>query len=161
MIPRHLEIARQEVGLKEDLSPNQDKAGRIIQYNEAVRDSRYEMNAGDAYCAAFISWCCEQAGYPLTHRYGTGLSYVPWLCEYLEENDQWIEPNRVKEVSAGDLILFQFGDRPDHVGFVDQIFHGSLGTVEGNVGSFPNGGVKSMIRTLDSKVIGFGIVSPE
>ena len=48
--------------------------------------------------------------------------------------------------------------RPDHVGILESWGRDHLVLLEGNVGSFPSGGVKRVTRKLDGKVMGFGDV---
>jgi len=152
-----LDYARGELGVREDLSSNEDKAGRIAEYRTAVRDSRYTMIPGDAYCAAFVSWCLEQAGEPLTHRAGSGMSYVPWMKEFFVQDDSWIEEDPPE---VGDIVIFALnGGRPNHVGFVEAVSPDSITTIEGNVGTYPNGGVKRMKRVWGEKILGFGAMS--
>jgi hypothetical protein len=157
---RHLEIARGQLHVREDKSSNEDKAGQIAVYRRAVRDSRYEMQPGDAYCAAFVSYCLEQAGEPLEHEHGIGFSYVPWLHAWLVQEDLWFTAPDT-EPTEGDLVLFSLGGaRPDHVGFVEKVQGDGVRTIEGNVGGFPSGGVKRMTRKYTSgTILGFGAIN--
>ena len=154
----HLDYARGELDVREDLSSNEDKAGRIAEYRLAVRDSRYTTVSGEPYCASFVSWCLEQAGDPLLHRGGSGMSYVPWMKEHFVQDDSWMTIEDGAEV--GDIVIFSLnGERPDHVGFVEQVHAEFIVTIEGNVGGHPNGGVKRMQRPLDKRVLGFAAVA--
>ena len=161
---RHLAIARSQLYVREDKGRNEDIGGQIAKYRSAVRDSRYIMIEGDPYCAAFVSWCLERADMPLVHPFGSGFSYVPWLIDWLIDEDRYIplENGAISgsPIQIGDLVFFQHGDRPDHVGIISEINELSLTTIEGNVGSFPNGGVATMIRVPDHGMIGFGILRP-
>ena len=162
--PRHLEIARTQLYVREDKGRNDDLGGQIAKYRSSVRDRRYIMKVGDPYCAAFVSWCLEEATTPLEHPFGSGFSYVPWLIDWLIDEDRYIplEYGSIggTPVQIGDLAFFQFGNRPDHVGIVSAINEISITTIEGNVGTAPNGGVKTVIRIPDHGLIGFGIPLP-
>jgi len=158
---KHLEIATGELAVREDKSSNEDSNGRIAEYRASVRDSRYTMKPGDAYCAAFVSWCLEQADNPILHDHGSGISYVPWLWDWLYHHDMWFLYSEA-EPEPGDLILFSLGgERPDHVGFVLEVGdqRSDLQTIEGNVGGHPNGGVKKMRRKINERILGFGALN--
>lgn len=152
-----LKIAEGELDVREDKFSNEDLGGRIEAYRDAVRDSRYTMKVGDAYCAAFVSWVMEQAVEPLAHDKGLGISYVPWIIDYLKDEEIWKTPD-VYEPCPGDIVVFEFGNkRPNHVGFVEKVEEkGVIITIEGNVGGYPSGGVKRLRRRIEDGVVGFG-----
>lgn len=151
-----LDVARAEYerNVREDKGTNDDKAGRIALYRDAVRDSRYTMKVGDAYCAAFVSFILEQAGRPIRHEHGEGLSYVPWLLAEAKKRDAFYTDEMVLFDQLGDLVIFNTGSRPNHVGFVEAFGEDySVQTIEGNVGGHPNGGVKVRSHSLKSEQI--------
>lgn len=157
---RIVAIARAEAAMGiEEVPPksNQDPGGRIDTYKTAVRDSRYTMKEGDAYCAAFVSWVLEQAGQPIEHDHGSGMSYVPWLQEWAQEEGIYDEPEDKYIPAPGDVIITsENGERADHTGIVIWAGEDSFKTVEGNY----NNGVNE--RTWDpenTRILGY--FSPE
>ena len=116
-----IEVAKQELGYKESpANSNLTKFGKWFGFD------------GVAWCAMFVSWCYDKAGYPLGNIgfskgfAGCQTGYVHWL--------------KTKEITTtpkpGDIVLFDWnGDlRFDHTG----IFIRDLGdkihfeSIEGN-----------------------------
>jgi hypothetical protein len=154
-----VQIALREVGVTEDpKGSNMDTNGRIREYNNAVNDSRYEMKDGDSYCASFVSWVYAQAGVPILHDYGSGLSYVPYMVDFAKSSSRWIPATEVALVKIGDAIITsENGSRPDHTGVVVGFSPESILTVEGNY----NNGVNQRQHTWGSQsILGFLIAIP-
>jgi hypothetical protein len=150
------EIARSQLGVVEDAGSNQDAAGFIAMYRNAVRDSRYQMKPGDAYCAAFVSWVLERAGTPLQHRWGVGISYVPWLKEHAEGLGIFDTTDVRYTPNVGDVVIYsERGERPDHTGIILEVHDDHYVSVEGNY----NNGVNQRNVSLDSEII-LGYFSP-
>ena len=132
-------------------------------------NSGYEVDAylrsvntpsGNAWCAAFTSWCIKTAGgtpkidYPHT-------AWTPAIWQWADTRNMGIDPTEVtsgnKDVPAGALFLLfgKVGDteRVKHVGFVEKISGGMVYTVEGNTnkaGSREGGGVYQLRRQITS-----------
>lgn len=147
------EIARSQVGVVEDAGSNQDHAGYIAMYRNAVHDSRYQMKAGDAYCAAFVSWVLERAGTPLQHKWGWGISYVPWLKDHAEGLGIFDTVDVRYKPNVGDVVIYsERGERPDHTGIILAVEDEQYTSVEGNY----NNGVNTRVVSLsDERIIGY------
>lgn len=147
------DVARSQVGVIEDLGSNEDSNGVIAQYREAVQDNRYTMKPRDAYCAAFVSWCCERAGLALEHENGVGISYVPWLVEYAQVRDLFDTPQERYQPLVGDVVCYsERGERPDHTGIVVEVHQDHYISVEGNY----NNGVSLRKMPLDDpRILGY------
>lgn len=147
------EIARSQVGVIEDAGSNQDSAGYIAMYRNAVKDSRYQMKAGDAYCAAFVSWVLERAGTPLQHKWGWGISYVPWLKDHADGLGVFDSVDVRYKPNVGDVVIYsERGERPDHTGIILAVEDEQYTSVEGNY----NNGVNTRVVSLsDERIIGY------
>lgn len=104
-----LNIARQEIGLTDG--------------------TRYGAPAGAAWCAAFVSWCFEQAG--ITTPGLPGL----WVPSVL--NGQRAAGLAVADPEPEDLVFFDpdGNGAPNHIGIVEAVSGGSVHTIEGNSGT--------------------------
>lgn len=117
-----IEIALAEVGTKEN-PPNSN----IQKYGQW-----YAMN-GVAWCAIFISWVLNKAGYswPKIIESKKGFAYVPTLYLRALQNN-WI----TKEPKPGDAVIFDWNDdnSGDHIGiFKKWVVEGKkFETIEGN-----------------------------
>lgn len=146
-------VARSQVGVLEDLGSNEDSQGIIAQYREAVRDSRYQMKPGDAYCAAFVSWVLEHAGYALEHETGVGISYVPWLVKYAKVRDLFDTPQERYQPLVGDVVCYsERGEREDHTGIVVEVHADHYISVEGN---YNNGVNLRKMYFDDPRILGY------
>ncbi|MGK7895018.1 MAG: cell wall hydrolase [Xenococcus sp. (in: cyanobacteria)] len=146
-----LDIARGELGTKEQpAGSNKTKYGLW-----------YGMN-GQPWCAMFVSWVFEKAGFPLPRiQTGapSGFAYCPYAVAYYRSQGKFSNSPKV-----GDLVFFAFGSKvSNHVGIVESVNQskGTVTTIEGNTSrtSNDNGGkVMRRIRSL-SICYGFGRIN--
>jgi len=109
--------------------------------------SWYGFNGRVEWCACFVSWCINQAGYSEPRFAGCTSGGMGWF----QSHGQWADKNYA-DIAPGDLIFFDWdgsGDA-DHVGMVIGKDSTHVYTVEGNSGdacrvrSYPLG--SSVIR---------------
>lgn len=166
-------------GGSSDTTPSTDLSGVIMEPstrpdNDALIDialaqvgqvggepywSWYGFDDRVAWCATFVSWCLDQAGYDEPRFSACQDQGIPWF----KENGQWAEGN-YKDLAAGDVIFFDWVDEEtglqdghaDHVGLVVGTDGEYVYTVEGNSGDK----VATRKYSLDSVVIvGYGIMN--
>ena len=115
----------------------------------------YGMN-GLKWCAMFVVYVFYHAGMDLRTILGRGLEFTPTFAALGRKAGLEVP---VREVRAGDIVLFKFGSRISHVGICveDGVKPGDLVvTIEGNTaptvkGSQDNGGgVFQRVRPLSS-----------
>lgn len=130
-----LDIAVLEIGTKE--SPPDSNS---VKYNDWIYGKQV---SGSAYpwCAAFVSWCFYQAGYPIV---GAGYKKGFIGCQYAVTNvKKW---GRIVTVpQAEDVVFFDWNSdkKFDHTGiFVKDLGNGIFESIEGNtsLGNDSNGG---------------------
>lgn len=131
------------------------------------------IGSGD-WCAAFVSWCADQAGYNL----------VDWTDVTSNPNDfpfyvtvgrgaRWFNRNNRLQYSRahggnytpnpGDIIFFAWDSNPDlvelwHTGIVESVNNGRIYTVEGNTGD-PRKVRRNDYNVFDPDVICFGMMN--
>lgn len=93
----------------------------------------YPMNCV-AWCAIFVSWVFARSGYRQAIRTLNGASYVPDWVNYAKATGQW-RPVGTYTPRAGDIVIFWFTNRPDHIGLVVRPIDGGVETLEGNTSS--------------------------
>lgn len=125
-------IASQEIGKTENpANSNQTVYGKWFGFD------------GVAWCAIFVSWCYDKAGFPLGNiGYKKGFAGCQYGFEVFKKKG-WIIPK--EQAQPGDIVLFDWnGDkRFDHTGlFVKKIDADTFETIEGNtaIGNDSNGG---------------------
>lgn len=134
-----LELAAREVGTVESpANSNRQKYGAWFGWN------------GVAWCCIFMSWLYASAGSPFPPlQTAKGCAYVPLMVSHAEKTGQW-RPVGTYKPKPGDLIIFKFGNRYDHIGIVRAIMpDGRIWTTEGNTnaaGSRTGGGVWYVYR---------------
>ncbi|WP_262249695.1 CHAP domain-containing protein [Parapedobacter soli] len=109
------EIYRAEIGVKEATGNNDgSRVGEYLRY--------CGLGEGYAWCAAFVSWCHWQAGYPEPRN--------AWAATLLPT------ARRVNDPRPGDVFGIYYTNlkRIAHVGFVDEWDDQYCITVEGNTG---------------------------
>lgn len=111
-------------------------------YAELVGDS-YFGESGVPYCAMFISYCLNWAGFTAE---GVPGAYVPWILSANSDAGRLVAN---EDAQPGDLVMFDWqGDGvADHIGIVEENHadEGWMQTIEGNTspgsgGSQSNGG---------------------
>ena len=92
------------------------------------------------WCGMFISWCFEQAKFPLPRiQNSKGFAYCPYAVSWFKKQRKFYGSARI-----GDIVFFDWGgDRiADHVGLVEAVYPTYIKTIEGNtsVTNQSNGG---------------------
>lgn len=91
---------------------------------------KYKMNMGDNWCAMFTS--------VIAHKCGLSYDQFPYEVSVGEQvklaRSRGNFTQNMERAKPGDLIIFNWnGDSwPDHVGFIEVINGGIIGTIEGN-----------------------------
>lgn len=106
------------------------------------------------WCAAFVSWVANQAGYIEANTIPKFISCRVGV-EWFKALGQWKEKDYIP--NPGDIIFFDW--EPDgnvnHVGIVEKVENGTIYTVEGNS---TDDGVRQQKYEINSKYIfGFGV----
>ncbi|MES2397901.1 MAG: CHAP domain-containing protein [Bacteroidota bacterium] len=131
------EIALQEVGTKESPSgSNKTKYGAWFGLN------------GVAWCGIFVSWCYNQAGFPLGNiGYTKGYAGCQTALNHFKTSGEIVTKENVK---SGDIVLFDWNNdnNCDHTGIFNMdLGNGYFQSIEGNtsLANQSNGG-EVMIR---------------
>ncbi|MBQ8901760.1 MAG: CHAP domain-containing protein [Bacilli bacterium] len=107
------------------------------------------------WCAIFVSWVADQAGYidkkiiPKFASVSTGVNWFKLL-------DKWYDKDYIP--NSGDIIFFDWEQdgKVDHVGIVEKILENKVYTIEGNSGD----ACKQQKYNINSNVIyGYGVPS--
>ncbi len=118
-----VQIAQSQVGQAEQPWGSNDGPA-IAQYRTATAGAQ----AGEPWCAYFVSWVARQAGEPIGSQ-GQGLGYVGDIWSWAQQTGRAIPNGPGVVPKPGDLIVF--GN--EHVGIVKDVLpNGSIETVEGN-----------------------------
>ena len=129
-----LEVALEELG-----------NGEIGGNNSGPHIARYKNIADDgdpdddgAWCAAFLSWCAEEAA----SRLGVDMPFQKSQgAKRLFSNVAKGGGTYVENPGPGDFVCWDRGKKGSwqgHIGVVERVEDGILHTVEGNVGRFPS-----------------------
>jgi len=110
---------------------NKNGYGNYTEYNRAF--GKIGGSYGYAWCAAFVSWCLEEAD---AEQSAAGLfaSCTLWV-EALQKSGQYSTRSSGYQPKTGDLIFFRSAGvsrASDHVGLVRYVKGGRVYTVEGN-----------------------------
>lgn len=122
-VPRHLAIARGELGTNE-IRGARDNA-RVVEYHQTTT-----LRARDdetAWCSSFVNWTMEQAGIRGTDS-AAARSWLNWGQQV---------PMNADSVRPGDVIVFPRGNNPaqGHVAIVSEVLDGGrVRVVGGNQG---------------------------
>jgi uncharacterized protein (TIGR02594 family) len=115
-----MDIARGELGVKE--TPGPGTTPRIAEYHQHT--SLLAKDDETSWCAAFVNWCLDKAGYPANHK--------PNARSFLELMDWHCAP----QIGA---IAVLWRVRPigwqGHVGFIDRIEGDNIFLLGGNQGN--------------------------
>jgi cell wall-associated NlpC family hydrolase len=112
-----------------------------------------EFTSRVEWCACFVSWCYNQAGYSEPRFAGCELVGVV----YYRNNGRW-ENSGFTDLAPGDAIFFDWNEdgHSDHVGLVIGVdVDGVIYTVEGNSGDMVK--IKKYQPDLP-KIKGFGLM---
>lgn len=115
--------------------------------------SWYGFDSRVEWCACFVSWCLNQAGYSEPKFAGCQSQGVPWF----KQQGQWANGN-YKDLAPGDVIFFDWDNsgNADHVGIVIGTDGKRVYTVEGNSGDACH------IRDYDlnsNVIMGYGLMN--
>jgi hypothetical protein len=121
-----LNFARQEIGTEE--APRGSNAGPRVEQYQATCHAK----AGDAWCACFACWCVDQAAKALGTK--PHLRYSAGALHLLEINQDLVIP----APEVGCLVVWRHANGLGHVGLVETLGDGTMGTIEGNTN--PEGG---------------------
>jgi len=101
----------------------------------------WDVNSWDnKWCAAFVYWCCINAGYNLPVRYANKtvscnfagcIAWEQWAK--LPEVDYWIYKS--KQAQIGDIVLFDYvfnNEEHDHIAIIVDVHEDYITTAEGN-----------------------------
>lgn len=115
--------------------------------------SWYGFNSRVAWCATFVSWCLNQAGYTSPKFASCHNQGIP----YFSSNGRWANSS-YRDMTAGDIIFFDWNNdnRSDHVGIVVGYDMTKIYTVEGNSGDAVK--IKSYDLTSNS-IMGYGLMN--
>lgn len=147
-----LDLAQKQVGVVEQpANSNRQRYGEWFGWN------------GVAWCCIFMSWLYWHVGSPFPPlQTAKGCAYVPTMVAHAIKTRQW-RPRGTYTPKPGDLIIFQFTNRPDHIGIVKAVLaDGRIWTIEGNTnaaGSRTGGGVWEVYRR--SGILGFIETKPK
>lgn len=122
-VPRHLAIARGELGTNE-IRGGRDNP-RVVEYHQAT--SLRASNDETAWCSSFVNWTMGQAGVQGTNS-AAARSWLNW--------GQAV-PINAANVRPGDVIVFPRGNNParGHVAIVSEVLaNGNVRVVGGNQG---------------------------
>lgn len=147
-----LDLAQQQVGTVESPpNSNRQKYGAWFGWN------------GVAWCNIFLSWLFWHVGSPFPAiQTAKGCAYVPAMVSAAIRYGQW-RPVGTYTPKPGDMIIFKFTNRPDHIGIVKAVLpDGRIWTIEGNTnaaGSRTGGGVWEVHRR--SRILGYIETKPK
>ncbi|KQW49672.1 MULTISPECIES: TIGR02594 family protein [unclassified Roseateles] len=122
-VPRHLAIARGELGTNE-VRGGRDNA-RVVEYHQTT--SLRARDDETAWCSSFVNWSMEQAGIRGTDS-AAARSWLNWGNAV---------PMNSANVRPGDVIVFPRGNNPaqGHVAIVSEVLaNGTVRVVGGNQG---------------------------
>jgi len=115
----------------------------------------YGFSSRVAWCACFVSWVADQAGFidvGIMPKFSSTSAGEQWF----RGRGQW--QGRGYTPSPGDIIFFDWdGDgAPDHVGIVERVEGGTVHTIEGN----SSDSVRRRNHSLDSnRILGYGVLA--
>lgn len=123
LVENALSVARNQVGVREE--PPGSNTGRMVsQYLSSVG-----LAPGYPWCAAFVYWVIEFAGWVLR------MTELPFIrtasCEMIR---RWAEENDLlrSHPVPGDVFLYVASGRASHTGFVTSVNGVRFTTIEGN-----------------------------
>lgn len=150
-----IKIAQKEIGVIEK-PPGSNRGARVEEYLSSVK-----IGPGNAWCAAFVYWCFQQASFKLNR--------VNPLVRTAGCMQHWLNTKGVKIASAdaisnpsliepGAIFIISRGGDKGHTGIVTGIRAGYIQTIEGNTNSSHSaegGSVCELWRKIDTINMGF------
>lgn len=141
-------------------TPNVDYVQRLVDaalsqkgytagYNKKNKFGDWFMYDNVDWCAIFVSWAANQAGIGLdvVHKYSLVSDGVEWYQE------RGVYKSRSEYIpKKGDIIFFQSGGRPSHVGIVVSVDANRVYTIEGNTS---NGVYERNYKLTDTYILGY------
>lgn len=131
-----LSIARNEIGTK---------IGKKYWDNMFGGSPYYVNSYNTPWCACFIKWCFDRAGYSSKISGVRNKAYVPTYTAWGNTNRIWTNSPK-----PGDIVIF---NNSSHIGFVDSVNGRTITTVEGNTGYSYHGEVKRNTYNINSSYI--------
>lgn len=138
-------LAAKEIGLLE-VPVNRTKFGK------------WYGGDGQPWCAMFVSWCFDQAGFPQPASTSKGFAFTPAGAAWYKKMDSW-----GTEPQPGAVVFFKFAGGPNrihHVGLVAGVHGGVIETIEGNTSSGKSGSQRDgggvFRRRRSSGIVGYG-----
>ena len=111
--------------------------------------TRWMGVGGVAWCACFVSWCCNQAG--VSTSISPKTAAVQGFLDFARKNGRFKEKNSGYKPVVGDIFI-QKSSGASHTGFVISCSGNSFKTIEGNNGN----AVKEQTHSLtEAKLTGF------
>ena len=141
-----LSVARSQIG--------------VAEYPSGSNNQRYGIWYGMNYqpwCAMYVSWCFDRAGFPLPISTPKGFCYTPYGVNWAKAHGLWSESGRY---APADVIFYNFDSDPgpEHTGIVLRDDGRVVTVYEGNTsnaGSQYNGGeVCLKVRLHGPQVMG-------
>ena len=146
-----LQVAIKQIGKGEEGGNN---SGPFV---EMLKHKVYDGNTDDdgAWCAAFVSWCFEQAYDQLDLQMPFAYSQGAKRLYRNIGNAGWFP----EDPAPGDVVCWDRGKPGSwqgHIGFVEKVQDGVLHTIEGNVGRYPSK-VKRFLHDMksDARLVGY------
>ena len=115
--------------------------------------SWYGFSSRVEWCACFVSWCANEAGY-IESGVIPKFSYCPTGVQWFKDAGLWQDRGYVPQ--PGDIIFFDWGGdgTSDHVGIVESCDGSTVKTIEGNSGDT----CQRMSYSINSSsILGYGV----
>lgn len=134
-IDRLLDIARQQIGVKEHPAGSNNVLYNTWFYGQEVYDGLW--NTKFPWCMACVQWLFHEAGMPLPYK--TAGCY-PFLSWYRVNAPQRI----VMLPEPGDIAIYPFGS--GHTGVVEEVLGDTFVAIEGNTSATSNDNGGAVMR---------------
>lgn len=114
--------------------------------------SWYGFSSRVEWCACFVSWCANEAGY-IESGLVPKFSYCPTGVQWFKDAGRWRD--RGYEPQPGDIIFFDWENDgvSDHVGIVESCDGSTVRTIEGNTS---DSCARRSYGITDSSIFGYG-----
>lgn len=119
-----LQVAQTQVGVSE-VPKNSNDGPEVRQYLKSIG-----LNAGYAWCMAFVYWCTENAAKQLAIK-NPLIKTGGVLRQWNETTLKKLLPTS-KEIKPGDIFIMEFKKGTGHTGFILSISGNTAKTIEGN-----------------------------